>query len=549
MARRCPRRRHTRRIRRLESAAERIAAGDLEAPIVAEGNDEVAELARGLDRMRVRLAHLDQARREFIGNASHELRTPLFALGGFLELLADEDFDEATRRDFLETARGQVDRLTRLATDLLDLSRLDADKREFGSEPVDLVATVTALAEEFGPLAEATGHELDVADGAAAVGLGDAGARHAGVAARRERASPYARRYDGGAACVDLGRSGATRARRRPRYRSGRAGAGVRALLSRDGSAPEGSGIGLAIARACSAHGWDDRVALGARFDDVHSSRGPEPPSQRFHVKTSWCSSREQRATAAYRPDCGACRARGPRRWRRGLGIGAAAGWVGSGETVVLSQPGAPAALVASPPETQSESASEPPQAQGAFDPAALYRDRAPGVVTIYARYPNHGGTDVDTEGQGSGFVVSPDGYILTNSHVITTAGGGDVVAEAVEAATEVYVEFADGDRVGAEIVGWDLFYDVGLLKVRPAEHALVVVPLGDSADVVVGESVAAIGSPFGQAGSLAVGVVAATRRSVESLTSGYSVIDAIQIDAPINRGTRAGCSSTRLAR
>jgi S1-C subfamily serine protease len=66
-------------------------------------------------------------------------------------------------------------------------------------------------------------------------------------------------------------------------------------------------------------------------------------------------------------------------------------------------------------------------------------------------------------------------------------------------------------------------------------------VPLGDSADVVVGEPVAAIGSPFGQAGSLAVGVVSATQRSVESLTSGYSVIDAIQIDAPINRGNSGG--------
>ena len=273
MARRCPRRRrHTRRIRRLESAAERIAAGDLEAPIVAEGNDEVAELARGLDRMRVRLAHLDQARREFIGNASHELRTPLFALGGFLELLADEDLDEATRRDFLETARGQVDRLTRLATDLLDLSRLDADKREFGSEPVDLVATVTALAEEFGPLAEATGHELDVADGAAAVGLGDAERVLRSSLARRERASPHARRYDGGAACVDLGRSGATlRARRRPRYRSGRAGAGVRALLSRGRLGARGQRHRPGdCAGACPAHGWDDRVALGARFDDVH---------------------------------------------------------------------------------------------------------------------------------------------------------------------------------------------------------------------------------------------------------------------------------------
>ena len=243
--------RHTRRIRRLESAAERIAAGDLEAPIVAEGNDEVAELARGLDRMRVRLAHLDQARREFIGNASHELRTPLFALGGFLELLADEDLDEATRRDFLETARGQVDRLTRLATDLLDLSRLDADKREFGSEPVDLVATITALAEEFGPLAEATGHELDVADGAAAVGLGDAerilrigralvenALRHtpAGTAVEL-RASIWVDRAQLSVHDDGPGIAPAEQERVFERFYRG------------DGSAPEGSGIGLAIAR------------------------------------------------------------------------------------------------------------------------------------------------------------------------------------------------------------------------------------------------------------------------------------------------------------
>ena len=128
--------------------------------IDGKGSDEVAQLARTFDRMRVRLANLDHARREFIANASHELRTPLFALGGFLELLADEDLDEGTRRDFLETARGQVDRLTRLATDLLDLSRLDAGQLGLEAEPVDVAAAARELVEGFQALAETSGHEL-----------------------------------------------------------------------------------------------------------------------------------------------------------------------------------------------------------------------------------------------------------------------------------------------------------------------------------------------------------------------------------------------------
>ena len=90
------------RIRRLEYAAERIARGSFDEPIVDTRSDELGELARAFDRMRVRLAHLDDARREFVANASHELRTPLFSLGGFLELMADEDLDEATRREFLD---------------------------------------------------------------------------------------------------------------------------------------------------------------------------------------------------------------------------------------------------------------------------------------------------------------------------------------------------------------------------------------------------------------------------------------------------------------
>ena len=94
-----------RRIRRLEQAAERIAGGDFDEPVDVSGSDELAELAAAFERMRVQLAQLDSARRAFIANASHELRTPIFSLAGFLELLADEELDEPTRREFLETMR------------------------------------------------------------------------------------------------------------------------------------------------------------------------------------------------------------------------------------------------------------------------------------------------------------------------------------------------------------------------------------------------------------------------------------------------------------
>ena len=89
--------------------------------------------------MQRRLARLDQARKEFIANASHELRTPIFSLGGFVELLQDEDIDESTRAEFLATMREQVDRLQKLTTDLLDLSRLDAGSLEVELEPVPLL--------------------------------------------------------------------------------------------------------------------------------------------------------------------------------------------------------------------------------------------------------------------------------------------------------------------------------------------------------------------------------------------------------------------------
>lgn len=162
-----------RRIRRLEGAAERIASGDFAQPVVDEGRDELGDLADAFERMRLRLDQLDGARRAFIANASHELRTPLFSLGGFLELLADEDIDDETRREFTDQMREQVDRLTRLTTDLLDLSRMDAGQLALDVAPVDLTECAAMLADEFRGVAEATDHPLDLVAASPAYGLAD----------------------------------------------------------------------------------------------------------------------------------------------------------------------------------------------------------------------------------------------------------------------------------------------------------------------------------------------------------------------------------------
>ena len=215
------------------------------------------------------------------------------------------------------------------------------------------------------------------------------------------------------------------------------------------------------------------------------------------------------------------------------LAIGKAAGWVGRSQTktVVLPPAAAEPALTAAPSSIRVAK----PLVGGTFDPAKLYAQRAPGVVTIFAFFGSE--TQATQAAQGSGFVVSASGYVLTSSHVITNVGQGPKTS----AARHVYVEFSDRDRVQAKVVGWDLFDDVGLLKVDAKAHSLTPVPLGDSARVVVGEPVAAIGSPFGKEDSLAVGVISAAHRSIASLTSDYVVPDAIQTDTPINHGNSGG--------
>jgi signal transduction histidine kinase len=142
------------RVGRLESAARKVAAGDFSNPIRADSDDELGQLAAAFDDMQNQLARLDRARKQFIASASHELRTPIFSLGGFLELLADEDLDEETRRQFLEQLRGQVDRMRKLATELLDLSRLESGALELRPEPTDVGQLAREVAAEFTPAAQ-----------------------------------------------------------------------------------------------------------------------------------------------------------------------------------------------------------------------------------------------------------------------------------------------------------------------------------------------------------------------------------------------------------
>jgi signal transduction histidine kinase len=159
---------HARRLRRLEDAAQRVADGDFDAPIPVGGRDEVGQLARALEEMRTRLLGLENARREFIANASHELRTPIASLGGFVELLdEDPEPDAESRREFVRTMRGQIERLTKLSTDLLDLSRLDADALSLRSERVDLVAVAREVATEFAAAAEGHSSAIHVVAGEA----------------------------------------------------------------------------------------------------------------------------------------------------------------------------------------------------------------------------------------------------------------------------------------------------------------------------------------------------------------------------------------------
>jgi S1-C subfamily serine protease len=184
---------------------------------------------------------------------------------------------------------------------------------------------------------------------------------------------------------------------------------------------------------------------------------------------------------------------------------------------------------------TSGTEASEP-QAQvvvetanSGFNAAQVYHHASPGVVTIRSVFSGTGAAE------GSGFVLNDEGEIVTNAHVVTDESSGSR-----KPAKEVFVEFPNRNVLDAEILGFDPFADVALLKVDPKGFELHPLELGNDADLQVGQPVAAIGSPFGEQQSLSVGVISATDRSVKSLTQ-FQIEGAIQTDASINPGNSGG--------
>jgi S1-C subfamily serine protease len=172
---------------------------------------------------------------------------------------------------------------------------------------------------------------------------------------------------------------------------------------------------------------------------------------------------------------------------------------------------------------------------ENGFDPVGIYERESPGVVTVVSR---SGGENLlgrgGEGGLGSGFVLDGKGYVATNAHVIRGTGPGAKRAE------QLFVDFPDGNRVPAKVIGDDPNADVALIKVDPKGLSLTPLPLGSSSDLKVGDPVAAIGSPFGERGTLSVGVVSAVDRAIESLTD-FRIGNAIQTDAAINPGNSGG--------
>jgi two-component system, OmpR family, sensor kinase len=152
----------TLRVRRIEDAARKVADGDFAARIPVDSSGQLGQLARTFNEMQRRLAELDSARKQFIANASHELRTPIFSLGGFVELLDEEDPSPEERAEFVRTMRQQIERLTKLTADLLNLSQLDAGGIVMAIRSVDLSALARDVAREFGPRADLRDSRLEL---------------------------------------------------------------------------------------------------------------------------------------------------------------------------------------------------------------------------------------------------------------------------------------------------------------------------------------------------------------------------------------------------
>ncbi len=151
-----------------------------------------------------------------------------------------------------------------------------------------------------------------------------------------------------------------------------------------------------------------------------------------------------------------------------------------------------------------------------------IYTQFSPGVVSIRT-----------SSAEGSGWVYSSDGYIVTNNHVVT----GN---------TQVEVDFADGTKVMGSVVGTDAYSDIAVIKVSVPAAELHPLPLGDSSSLLVGQTVVAIGNPFGLSGTMTTGIISALGRALQTGNQAqgggfFSTADLIQTDAALNPGNSGG--------
>jgi S1-C subfamily serine protease len=189
---------------------------------------------------------------------------------------------------------------------------------------------------------------------------------------------------------------------------------------------------------------------------------------------------------------------------------------------------------------TTASSSTTAPATGSGLNPERVYKEASPGVVTVISLF-NGGlggllGGDQGGEGVGSGFVISKNGEIATNAHVVTNGQGSSL-----KRAKSVYVQFGNGNQVPGKIVGTDAYVDVALIKIDPSGLEMKPLPLGQSNGLTVGQPVAAIGSPFNEPQSLSIGVISALDRTIDSLAGRFGISGAIQTDAAINHGNSGG--------
>ncbi len=161
----------------------------------------------------------------------------------------------------------------------------------------------------------------------------------------------------------------------------------------------------------------------------------------------------------------------------------------------------------------------EPPYSSGDF--SEIYRRVSPSVVSIEVEI------GLFDDASGTGFVIDNKGHIVTNTHV-------------VEDAQRIQVFFHDGSEVAANLIGMDSWADIAVIKVDVARHRLKPVTFGDSDDLVVGQSVLAIGNPFGLEATLTTGIISGLRRKIE-FDDGSVLEGMIQTDAAIAPGSSGG--------